>query len=276
MLNGLDISTYQGTPNFDTIKSEKDFCLIKATEGVGYTDPEFTHSQSELRRVNMLRGYYHFARPDLNNKPEDEAAWFIQTVSPQTGEILVLDFEVNYSDPVTWCKAWLDHVASLLNGYKPLIYLNLNLVNTHDWTPVINGGYGLYLADYDGITDNTVNTPWPVVAMKQYSSSGQVGGIAGNVDLDTLFGDASTFNAYGYNPTPVPPVPPQPVINDQTEIPINKDSHGYDWGSMQVQAIRSTLGDFKARMDSLNQQITALQEINKSTDPRRQNCPKFG
>jgi GH25 family lysozyme M1 (1,4-beta-N-acetylmuramidase) len=256
ILKGCDISHYQGQANFDTLNALISFVIIKASEGNGYTDPNFSRNQSESRRVGLLRGYYHFARPDLNNTPQAEAEWFLKVVgTPQAGELLILDFEVNYADCVDWCKLFLDHLSSILGGYKPLIYLNLSLVNNNDWTSLINENYGLWLADYDN-SINPIQTKWPVLASKQYSDSGSINGIAGKVDLDVFYGDASTFQSYGLKPTPPAPQPPQPApINDQTEIAL-----GGEFGTLQVGAIRSTLSDNKATIQSQKAQIVILQQ----------------
>src|SRR5664280_2720317 len=47
VLAGMDISYFQGTINWDSVKTAKDFAITKSTEGVGYTDPQFSRNQSE-------------------------------------------------------------------------------------------------------------------------------------------------------------------------------------------------------------------------------------
>jgi len=197
-IQGIDISHYQGTPNFDQLKSQIDFVIIKATEGINYTDPQLTYNQSEARRVGLGLGYYHFAQPN-SNTPQKEVAYFLSKVTPDIGEILCLDFEVSYPNPVTWCKLFLDTLSTSLNGYKPLIYLNKSLANGYDWSSVINANYGLWLASYDSNQTSIPTNPWPTLAMKQWTSSGTLNGISGNIDRDTFFGDLSTFKKYGYN-----------------------------------------------------------------------------
>lgn len=235
MIKGVDISSYQGNPTFPL---PVDFVICKATEGTGYVDPTFTSNIEAIRKTNSGLGFYHFARPDLGNSAINEADFFIQTIGkPLNDEILALDFEVNYADPVTWCAAFLDRVNAKL-GCKPLLYLNDGLVKKCDWTPVIQAGYGLWLADYDGIENDAVNTPWPEVAMKQWSSTGQIAGIKGNVDLDTFFGDLNMFKAYGYHDFMEPK--PAVDITDQTLLPF-----GGDIGTIEFQAARSLISDLK-------------------------------
>ena len=114
---------------------------------------------------------------------------------------------------VEWCKQWLDTVSSKLNGIKPLIYLNQSLTGGNNWKPVVDAGYGLWLASYTyDPTKNTGDTgAWPFMAMQQWTDKQTVPGISGVVDGDVFFGDATAFKAYGYHkavtPTP-PPVDP--------------------------------------------------------------------
>lgn len=243
MMLGNDVSVFQGAIDYDTYKKNANFVIVKASEGVGFTDKQFARSQSEARRVGLPIGYYHFARPDLGNDPAVEADWFLKVVgAPVEGEMLCLDFEVSCADPVGWCKKFLDRIAFMRDGYRPLIYMDQSRTSGFNWKPVVDSGYGLWLASYT--YDPNVNTgkigAWPFMAMQQWTSSQVVPGIIGNVDGNVLFGDLATFRAYGYKkpvvaPTPptVPPAPPEapipptpPVSTPPTTPPSGGDGSG--------------------------------------------------
>ena len=195
MIKGVDISIHQGDINFDQLKTAVPFVIMKVTEGTGFMDRLFPRNQAEARRVGMLIGYYHFARPDLGNTPEAEADWFLATCKPQAGEVLCLDYEPpsNPSDVVAWCKTFLERVF-YKTGTRPLIYLNQAQVKGFNWKPVIDGGYGLWLAAY---TATLPATPWPFVAIQQNSNAGTVAGISARVDTNLFFGDAVAWKKYG-------------------------------------------------------------------------------
>lgn len=238
-LVGNDVSQYQGDINYNIYKDNSNFIIVKSSEGVGYTDPKFYRNQSEARRVGLPLGYYHFARPDLGNTPEAEANWFLSVVGiPKEGEIYCLDFEVAYANTVNWCKAFLDRCSLVLNGNKPLIYLNQSQASSLDWKSVVDTGYGLWIAayTYDPNNNNFNKGNWPFAAMQQWTSSQQVPGISGNIDGNVFFGDVTAFKRYGYKPlppsttskststststttlppivTPPPPPPPPPVTD---------------------------------------------------------------
>lgn len=198
MVDGIDISSYQGDIDFTKLNFE--FVIMKATEGVGFTDSRLKANQSKCRDANIVAGYYHFARPDLNNKPEAEAEYFLSTVGTiKVGELLFLDFEVSYSDCVGWCRKWLDYVYNKTNC-KPLIYLNQSQIKTFDWQPIIDAGYGLWAAIYDKDPTNfNYSLKWPVIAFKQYTNALSVSGISGNVDGDSFNGDINALKSYGYS-----------------------------------------------------------------------------
>lgn len=203
MIVGNDISNWQGDVNYDVYVHNTNFLIIKATEGVGFTDKKFLRNQAEARRFGIPLGYYHFARPDLKNQPEAEADYFLKVVGqPREGEVLCLDYEpVSNPFPVVlWCQVFLTRVFAK-TGVRPLIYLNKSQVRTFDWSSVVAGGYGLWLASYDG---EPFTGQWQAMAMQQWTSKQQVPGIVGNVDGNWFFGTVEQFKAYGYH-TPVEP-----------------------------------------------------------------------
>lgn len=215
MILGNDVSKWQGTINFDIYKNNTNFVLFKATEGYSYLDPQFKRNQSEARRVKLLCGYYHFARPDLaGNTPEKEAAWFLAQVGQlQEGEMLVLDYEpeIQVQAHVDWCKRWLDIVYQL-TGVKALIYLNQTQVRKFNWQSVIDAGHGLWIAayTYDPNNNNYEDGQWPFAAMQQWTNKQQVPGIPAVADGNVFFGNESQFKSYGYKTPSSPSQSPSP------------------------------------------------------------------
>lgn len=193
MTKGVDVASYQENIEFDVLKGEVSFIIAKATEGVGFVDPAFARNWSEAERVGMVRGAYHFARPDLGNSADEEATYFLSQLGLiERTDLLALDYEVSWGgDVVGWCKRWLDEVK-MATGIAAYIYLNLSLVRKHDWRPVIDARYPLWLAFYDEDPLFLPQTQWPSVAIKQWTSSGMLAGIQSpRVDLNTLFREES-------------------------------------------------------------------------------------
>lgn len=185
MILGCDLSHWQGAPDFAAIRaSGREFVVLKATDGTGTVDPRFAANRRQAHAAGLVVGLYHYAQA---GDPAAEADWFVRTAAPAEGEFVCLDWEVA-GEPVGWCAAWLAAVEERL-GIKALVYLNQSLRDGHDWSPVIAGGHGLWLARYDGVPDAVPSGGWPVLAMKQYSRTGSVPGIDGDVDLDVFYGE---------------------------------------------------------------------------------------
>lgn len=208
---GYDISEWQNVVDFSALKAE--FLIIRSSYGTGYIDKQFQRNVTEARKKGIPIGFYHYAYPTYNT-PEAEADWFLHVVGkPQEGECLVLDFEEKYTDPVGWSKKFLDRLSVVLKGYKPLIYLNRYLTQTYNWSSVVKAGYGLWLAywDYDKTAD-APSTPWPVVALRQYSNKEVVKGIVGGVDANVFYGDVKQFKKYGLHYTTEPETPVEDIV----------------------------------------------------------------
>ena len=91
MIKGIDISEYQPNIDLNQLKTQIDFIIIRSSYGNGYTDKSFASHRDQIRNAGIACGFYHYAYPQYNSG-RDEAAWFLQTVQPQSGEILLLKF----------------------------------------------------------------------------------------------------------------------------------------------------------------------------------------
>lgn len=244
MLKGIDISKWQGEVEFQTLEPQVDFVIIRSSYGNGYTDSFYQRNRDEATKLNIPKGFYHYAYPN-HNSPEAEADWFLKVIgTPDKDDILVLDFEEEYPNPVDWCLRFLNRVSEKLAGYKPLLYINLDLNNRFDWSPVVAGDYGLWLARWDYDPEAMPpDTDWEICALRQYSNSENYNGINGRVDGNVFYGDLPTFKAYGYKQSVPPTVPPPDVeklpktsvIGDFYEVLTGKRPHQdtIDWRMSQ-------------------------------------------
>ena len=203
---GCDISKWQGNVNFSQLSGAVSFVVIRASLGAPdagetsaqYADPKLAQNRAGAEQNGMEVGFYHYAYPEYNSATA-EANCFADNVGHlNAGQFVVLDYESSWSgDVVGWCKTWLDTVSNRL-GVKPLLYINLSTANAHNWSSVINGNYGLWMARWD--YDKNADAPacqWPFTAMRQYSDKESLSGISGNVDGDVFYGDLATLKRYG-------------------------------------------------------------------------------
>lgn len=230
-LKGIDTSKWQAGLPDATI--EADFIIFKATEGVGYVDPDCNPSYQEAKSAGKLLGVYHFARPD-GNDPISEAEYFVNNIRGYIGEaLLALDWETNPEGNVAWAKQWLDHVTAL-TGVRPLIYMSASVVNQYDWSSV-SSDYALWVARYwDMATDvnydmsNAGPLPdvnWPNgYAMWQWTSRGRLNGYAGDLDCNVFYGSSDSWHAFARvratTPVVTPPVITPPVVTPVVTEPV--------------------------------------------------------
>ena len=218
MLKGIDISRYQAGININVL--DIDFVIVKATEGVGYSDTNYKEYLTAAINSNKKIGLYHYARPDLGNTPEDEATWFISTVKDYIKKaILVLDWEVNISN-TDWAYNFLKTVYEK-TGVRPIIYMSASPANTYDWTRVVNGNFGLWIASY-GANTGAPGTPptnkyWPFYILWQYTSKGYINGYSKNLDLDYFYGTKDTWDKYA-NPEGTPQPETKPPEEKKYEV----------------------------------------------------------
>jgi len=201
-MKGIDTSRYQTNPDWKKVKkSGIEFVLTKATQGVNWIDPTYKNKKQGIREAGLLLGSYHFASA---GDPKREADWFVKNVGEiQEGELIALDWETPYPDPSSWCRKFLDRVKER-TGIKPLLYTNEARVKVYDWSLVVAGDYGLWVAKYGTNTGQMQTSPssgqWKFWAIWQYTSRGKVDGIIGNVDLDYTTMDINSLKKYGKQP----------------------------------------------------------------------------
>jgi|GEM_PF-1079894 len=271
---GFDISHFQGVLDYSLLKQNVEFVLIKTTEGDSIIDGQFARNQSEARRVGLLLGYYHFAHPELN-AAQHEAEFFVSTIGVlHPGEVVCLDYEnMSFSTPVQWCLTFLQTVENKTQ-IKPLIYLNQSLLSAHDWTPVIQAGYGLWLAQYTDTPDSLLPpVSWPIVAMRQYTNARLYQG--NQLDGNVFYGDIHTFMKYGaQGALPVPTTPPASTdlqeilthfqVKDKNELfSVIAQQYTYrDQARAEVQLLNEKYADYdkvRATRDAYLQQYDDLQ-----------------
>lgn len=152
MLTGIDVSHWQGRMDFRPY----DFVIMKASEGNGYKDPMLDEHYNILHGsrdgkpdTSKLYGFYHYARPDLKNTPQEEADWFLSLVGAHIGTaIIALDWEgksLTYSSD--WAFNWLEYVFKN-TGVRPLLYVSASEENTGKYEKIMDANYGLWVAHY--------------------------------------------------------------------------------------------------------------------------------
>ena len=224
-MNGIDIASYQTGIDLSVVPC--DFVIVKATEGVNYTNPDFTRAYTQAKEQNKLIGIYHYAN---GAGATAEADYFLSVVGDRVGDaILVLDWEQGGNSAfgsVSYAKQWLDRVYSKTK-VRPLIYMSKSVTYGYDWSAVAPN-HGLWVAQYaNNNPTNYQSNPWtdtngygawssPVIF--QYTSTGRLSGWSGNLDLNLAYMDATAWSKYAQGDNYVAPETPDTPTANEAEI----------------------------------------------------------
>lgn len=194
-LPGIDVSHWQGTIDWDAVAADGVvFAFIKATEGGDYTDPRFAANWAAARRAGVVRGAYHFFRPQTDGAAQ--AAHFLRTVPLAEGDLPpVLDVEVTDGKSAeavaAGVRTWVQAVEAA-TGRRPIVYTRASF-----WTAQMGsfGAYPLWVAHYRAAEPN-VPAGWSRWTFWQHTDAGRVAGIAGDVDLNWFNGGRRELEAF--------------------------------------------------------------------------------
>lgn len=201
MLNGIDISSWQAGISVADVPS--DFVIVKATEGTGYTSPNMAEQADETLSAGKLLGFYHFAQ---TGDAYAEADFFVDTVSGYLpNAALFLDYEADaLNNGSGWAYSFLARVRER-TGQTPGIYMSKSVCRSQDWSTVAAEGFPLWAAQYAnndrmGYTDSPWTDgygfgAWSYPTIYQYSSSGDLDGYSGNLDINLFYGDCDDWQS---------------------------------------------------------------------------------
>jgi GH25 family lysozyme M1 (1,4-beta-N-acetylmuramidase) len=200
-LLGIDVSSYQGSINWTQVKaSGKTFAWAKATEGLTVTDSYYHSNALNGVAAGVYMGAYHFAHPDVNSTNSGAIAEANHFLSVAGSDIIscelppVLDYEVSNSlsgsQAAAWIQNWMNTVKAA-TGITPILYTDGSIANSLGNALV--SYCKLWIADPDGSITAAPSTTYlgswyPTWTFKQYSWTGSVSGISGNVDMDSFNG----------------------------------------------------------------------------------------
>lgn len=203
MLTGIDISGYQaGIPQ--SVINQADVVVVKATEGVGYVNPEMVTQFTQGVNGGKKVGVYHFARP---GDATAQAEYFVNTVQGSSlyPDFYVLDFEdSSLLANEGFALEFLGRVSELTET-TPWFYCYMSPMKTYGYSGVRAAGYKLWLAGYPYGTqygfgpqmslDDYIDfsgwgdsAGWDVAGW-QYSSQGRLDGWGADLDFNIFFED---------------------------------------------------------------------------------------
>ncbi len=192
---GIDVSTYQGQPNWASVKSSGvDFAFIRAGYGANNVDQRLAYNGTNAPAAGVDVHFYWFSYAYTKAMVIKEANYLIAQAKKYSSNcMLAWDFEydsmtyankkgvtVSKSTLTQWAIAFCQTVSAA--GYTPVIYANEDYVRNYiDISSVISQtGAKLWFARYS----STIGSYGSNAYVWQYSSTGSVSGINGNVDMN--------------------------------------------------------------------------------------------
>jgi len=220
-IKGIDVSRFQERIAWNKVgKTEIRFAYVQASRGDGKDctvvpeecgrDRYYSRNYANAKDAGLRVGAYHraFAKGGTRGKAKEdaraEANRFIAVVGKVRRDDLrpALDVEAPFErlDPNRlrlWIRTWTNRVEKKLR-VKPIIYTNASSWSaTGDTTSFADDGYPLWVANFDVKkplvpASNWAGKSWTIW---QYTSTGRVRGIDGNVDRNRLRKGFGKLNA---------------------------------------------------------------------------------
>lgn len=172
-IHGVDVSAYQ-SETYNT--TGLDFVIVKATEGLSYTNPRMAAQAKRARDAGLVVGFYHY--PHMGNDPIAEANYFLKKAPIQAGDIIVFDWEgydaankgVPKSRQIAYRDAWLAYVKGKLPTHRVGMYCNTDYWLNIDTSG--NCGDFLWIATANRPAGQPgIQTAW---TFHQYSTAGGI------------------------------------------------------------------------------------------------------
>lgn len=254
-IKGLDVSEFQGEVDWERVKAAGyKFAMLRAGYGYNTIDKQFRRNASECNRIGLPVGVYWFCYAFSPEKAVQEADGCIDIISEYRLDYPVCyDIEQASADYIekqgvsftpalakNVVKSFCDRIEA--KGYYAMFYTNRNFLDTYLGTE-LSKRYAYWYARYADRFDGTDCGIW------QYTSTGSVPGITGNVDLDLGYTNyPSVIKKAGLNHLSASSPSPSPVPEYITYVIQPGD----------------TLSGIARRYGTT---VTALTQLNKLSDP---------
>jgi len=211
VVEGIDVYDGQGTIDWASVASSgRAFAFIKATQGDYDKQSTFAENWSGAKAAGVLRSPYHFFDATIDGVTQ--AQYFLAEIEANGGLEPtdlppMLDIECptssneqsteancEYSGNSGWAPSatlakevfdWITTVQEA-TGRTPILYSYPDWFADVGFTDASLAEYPLFIATYGSCAD--VPAPWTTMEFWQYSSTGAVPGITGEVDLDRFAG----------------------------------------------------------------------------------------
>lgn len=241
MKNGIDVSHWNGAPDWDKVKKTVDFAILKAggSDSGVYTDSTFETNYKNAKSAGVPLGAYYYVGKNCISRNDGiaDAKRFLEILKGKTFEYPVyMDFEdptaatkegnteacIGFCETMEAAGYYCGIYASDVSGFGDRLDLK-KLAKFDKW-----------VARYGSKPTNTTE-----YGMWQHSSTGKVDGISGDVDLNECYKDYPTLieskglNGFVKTPDVVQPESTKPEEPDWKTL--------YEEAKAKLEAIKAIL-----------------------------------
>ena len=219
IINGIDVSEWQAKIDWNKVKAAGiDFAFIRVgyrgygTAGTLNKDKYYEDNIKNATAAGVKVGIYIFSQAITEAEARAEANYILNNIGTYAVTMpLVLDYEyaatgvgrlynakLTKTKATNICLAFCETIAAA--GYTPMVYANKSMLESQlNASNITSQGYRIWLANY---TTNTVYNG--TFDFWQYSSTGKVNGITGNVDMNFYYTqNTDSFLKGGFTASPV-------------------------------------------------------------------------
>lgn len=199
---GIDVSQYQQSVDFKKVKAAGiDYVIIRAGFGkyANQKDPCFESHYKAAKAAGLKVGAYWYSYAASVEEAKAEAQTCINAIKGKTFEYPIyfdLEERSQFAKGRSFCDSLVKTFCNTLEhaGYWAGLYISRSPLQQYISASVAKR-YALWVAEY-GSKCNYGRT----YGMWQYSSTGRVSGISGNVDMDICYVDyPAKIKAAGLN-----------------------------------------------------------------------------
>ena len=199
---GIDLSHYQERDEIQwdslyiknkTVRYPLQFTIFRATMGNEATDKNFIHFWKEAKKHQLIRGAYHYYRPDED--PVLQAQSYLKNTTLEKGDFLpILDVEQlpkkkTKEQFLKDIQTWLDLVEKRYKR-KPILYTYISFYE--DYLYPTFKSYPLWVANYNNVSVPTSVFTWK---MWQFTENGITAGAKVKIDFNVFNGNITEIQS---------------------------------------------------------------------------------
>ena len=213
-IKGIDVSEHQGVINWQSVKANGiQYAIIRAGYGksISQKDKQFENNYKGCKDNNIPCGVYWYSYATSEDTARQEAKVCLEAIKGKKFEYPIY-FDVEENSQFSLGK---DKVSKIIQafcneiekaGYWAGLYMSASPLKSYV-SAEVQQRYAIWVAHY-GVTKPSYSGDY---GMWQYSATGKVSGINGNVDMDECYIDypdmLKAAGLKGYEKQPAPSEP---------------------------------------------------------------------